>query len=40
MARVLDADLYSGFFSTGSFDPRDLGFSGRMVALGRPVFQK
>lgn len=40
MAKSLDADLISGFFSDGSFDPRELGFEGRMIALGNPVFAK
>lgn len=40
MAKALDADLVSGFFSEGSFDPRELGFTGRMIALGKPVFAK
>jgi glycosyltransferase involved in cell wall biosynthesis len=40
MAKSLDADLISGFFSEGSFDPRELGFTGRMIPLGKPVFAK
>lgn len=40
MAKALDADLISGFFSEGSFDPRELGFTGKMIALGKPVFAK
>jgi glycosyltransferase involved in cell wall biosynthesis len=40
MAKSLDADLVSGFFSWGSFDPRELGFTGKMISLGRPVFAK
>ena len=40
MAQALGADLVSGFFSDGSFDPRELGFTGRMVSLGSPVFVK
>lgn len=40
MAQALDADLISGFFSEGSFDPRELGFTGRMISLGSPVFAK
>ncbi len=40
MAQALGADLVSGFFSEGSFDPRELGFTGRMISLGRPVFAK
>lgn len=40
MAKSLDADLISGFFSDGSFHPGELGFSGRMRALGNPVFKK
>jgi hypothetical protein len=34
MAKSIGADLISGFFSRGSFDPRELGFTGRMVSLG------
>lgn len=40
MAKALDADLIAGFFSEGSFDPRELGFTGKMIALGKPVFAK
>ncbi len=40
MAKALDADLVSGFFSDGSFDPRALGFEGKTIALGKPVFVK
>lgn len=40
MAKALDADLVSGFFSEGSFDPRELGFTGKMIPLGKPVFAK
>ena len=40
MAKSLGADLIAGFFSEGSFDPRALGFEGRMIALGKPVFAK
>ncbi len=40
MAKSLGADLISGFFSEGSFDPRVLGFEGRMIALGKPFFAK
>ena len=40
MAKALDADLVSGFFSDGSFNPRDLGFEGKMIPLGKPVFAK
>lgn len=40
MAKSLDADLVAGFFSEGSFDPRELGFTGNMIALGKPVFTK
>jgi glycosyltransferase involved in cell wall biosynthesis len=40
MAKSLGADLISGFFSEGSFDPRELGFEGAMIALGKPVFAK
>ena len=40
MAQAIGADLISGFFSDGSFDPRELGFTGNMIALGQPVFAK
>lgn len=40
MAKSLRANLISGFFSEGSFDPRELGFDGKMIALGQPVFAK
>jgi hypothetical protein len=40
MAKTLDADLIAGFFSEGSFDPRELGFKGKMIPLGKPVFAK
>jgi glycosyltransferase involved in cell wall biosynthesis len=40
MAKSLGADIISGFFSEGSFDPHELGFEGNMIALGRPVFTK
>ncbi len=40
MAKSLDADLIAGFFSEGSFDPRELGFDGKMIPLGKPVFAK
>jgi len=40
MAKALGADLISGFFSDGSFVPEELGFSGKKIALGAPVFKK
>ena len=40
MAKALDADLISGFFSEWSFVPEELGFSGQKIALGKPVFKK
>lgn len=40
MAQAIGADLISGFFSEGSFDPRELGYTGKMIALGQPVFAK
>lgn len=40
MAKALDADLMSGFFSRGSFDPRELGFTGKIIPLGEPIFAK
>lgn len=40
MAKALGADLIAGFFSEGSFDPRELGFEGKIIPLGKPVFTK
>lgn len=40
MAKSLCADLVSGFFSEGSFDPRELGYTGKVIPLGKPVFAK
>ena len=40
MAKSLGADLVSGFFSEWSFDPRELGFTGEIITLGKPVFMK
>ncbi len=40
MAKSLDADLIAWFFSEGSFDPRELGFTGNIIPLGKPVFKK
>ena len=40
MAKSLNADLISGFFSEGSFIPEELGFSGKKISLGKPVFKK
>lgn len=40
MAKALDADLISGFFSEWSFVPEELGFFGQKIALGKPVFKK
>lgn len=40
MAKSLGADLISGFFSEGSFDPRELGYEGRIIPLGKPVFMR
>ncbi len=40
MAKALDADLVSGFFSEWSFNPRELWFTGKMIILGKPVFAK
>lgn len=40
MVKSLGADLISGFFSEGSFDPRELGFEGQIIPLGKPVFAK
>lgn len=40
LAKSLDADLISGFFSEWSFNPRTLGFTGNIIALGNPVYKK
>lgn len=40
MAKSIYADLVSGFFSGGSFDPRELGFTGKMISLWKPIFAK
>lgn len=40
MAKALGADLISGFFSEGSFHPRELGFEWAIIPLGAPVFRK
>lgn len=40
MAQGLHADLISGFFSEGSFIPEELGFTGKKIPLGSPVFAK
>ena len=40
MAKSLGADLISGFFSDGSFDPHELGFEGKIIPLGKPIFMK
>lgn len=40
MAKSLDADLISGFFSEWSFVPEELGFNGQKIALGNPIFKK
>ena len=40
MAKSLDADLIAGFFSEGSLDPRELGFTGKIIQLGKPVLVK
>lgn len=40
MAKSLGADLVSGFFSEGSFNPRELGYTGKIIPLGKPVFAK
>jgi glycosyltransferase involved in cell wall biosynthesis len=40
MAKSLGADLISGFFSEGSFDPRELWYTGKIIPLGAPVFMK
>ncbi len=40
MANALGADLIAGFFSPGSFDPRELGFTGKIIPLGKPIQKK
>ena len=40
MAKSLNADLISGFFSEWSFNPRELGFNGNIIQLGKPIFKK
>lgn len=40
LAKSLNADLISGFFSQWSFLPEELGFSGKKIALGKPIFAK
>ncbi|MFA6080095.1 MAG: glycosyltransferase [Candidatus Gracilibacteria bacterium] len=38
MANALKADIASGFFSTGSYDLRKQGFTGKMISLMSPGF--
>lgn len=40
MARSLNADIVSGFFASGSFDPRSVWFTGNMVSLWPPIQKK
>ncbi|RAL55726.1 hypothetical protein BLD25_04305 [Candidatus Gracilibacteria bacterium GN02-872] len=40
MAKSLNADLASGFFSKGSFDLRKEGFKGKMISISNEVFKK
>lgn len=40
MAKILDADLAAGFFSSGSFEPREQGFNGKLIAVSSPLFTK
>ncbi len=40
MWKVLKSDIASGFFSSGSFDLRKEGFSGKMIALSSEVYKK
>ncbi|MDD2871077.1 MAG: glycosyltransferase [Candidatus Gracilibacteria bacterium] len=40
MAKSLDADLASGFFSKGSFDLRKEGFKGKMISVSSEIFKK
>jgi len=40
MAKTLDADIASGFFSAGSYNLRDEGFKGKMIPLSSEVFKK
>ncbi|MDD3145045.1 MAG: glycosyltransferase [Candidatus Gracilibacteria bacterium] len=40
MAKALNADLASGFFSAGSFDLRKEGFKGEMISVSSEIFKK
>ncbi len=40
MAKALDCDIASGFFSRGSFNLRDEGFQGKMIEVSSEVFKK
>ncbi|MFK7780432.1 MAG: glycosyltransferase [Candidatus Gracilibacteria bacterium] len=40
IAKAIDADLASGFFSKGSFDLRKEGFKGKMISISSEVFKK
>ncbi len=40
MAKALDADIASGFFSRGSFNLRDEGFQWKMIEVSSEVFKK
>jgi hypothetical protein len=40
MGKTLGADIASGFFSSGSFDLRYDGFTGRMISVSSEIFKK
>ncbi len=40
MAKALDADIASGFFSAGSFDLRKEGFKGKIIQVSSEIFKK
>lgn len=40
MAKALESDLASGFFSAGSFDLRKEGFEGKMISVSSEIFKK
>lgn len=40
MAKILQADIASGFFSKGSYHLEEEGFTGKMIALSKEVYKK
>ena len=40
MAKTLDCDLASGYFSKGSFDPKKEGFTGKMISVAKEIHKK